>query len=109
MLADKGLIGDDYQNQFRQSTGINLQTPCRNNMADNRGKDAGKWIVSTHRLVETVIGQLSEQFNIEKVRARDCWHLTCRITRKILAHTVGVAINKACGYPAIQFSRLNLC
>ncbi|MCK4983476.1 MAG: hypothetical protein KAS17_11165 [Victivallaceae bacterium] len=37
--------------------------------------------------METVIGQLNERFNIEKVRARDMWHLTVRIGRKLLAHT----------------------
>ncbi len=78
-------------------------------MKDSRRKDANRWITSTRRLVETVIGQLAEQFNIEKVRARDCWHLTDRVVRKILAHTVGVAINKMLDYPAIQFERVELC
>jgi hypothetical protein len=45
--------------------------------------------MKVRRLVETVIGQLSEQFHIEKVRARDLWHLTSRSARKILSHTVG--------------------
>ena len=91
-LRIKGLIGQDYQENFRWETGVNLQTPTRGNMSDARGKDANRWIVSTRRLVETVIGQLTERFNIEKVRARDCWHLTKRIARKVLAHTVG-AVN----------------
>ena len=106
LLADKGLIGEEFQQQFRQKTNINLQTPFKSNMDDNRGKDANRWIVSTRRLVETVIGQLTEQFHIEKVRARDCWHLTIRIIRKVLAHTVGAAINKLLGNPPIQFEKL---
>jgi hypothetical protein len=89
LLADKGLIGDDYRQQIKGETGINLQTPLRQNMKDTRGKDANSWLVSTRRLVETVIGQLTERFNIQKVRARDVWHLTNRMSRKILAHTVG--------------------
>ena len=108
LLADKGLIGDDYQSEFRATTGVNLQTPTRANMNDPRGKDANRWITSTRRLVETVIGQLSERFNIEKVRARDCWHLSNRIARKVLAHTVGAAINKMMGYPPIQFEKLGI-
>ena len=108
LLADKGLIGDGYQSEFRDTTGVNLQTPTRANMGDSRGKDANRWITSTRRLVETVIGQLSERFNIEKVRARDCWHLTNRIFRKVLAHTVGAAINKMMGNPPIQFEKLGL-
>ena len=40
--------------------------------------------------VPTVVGQLTERFKQEKVRARDLWHLTNRVTRKIMAHTIGV-------------------
>ncbi len=29
LLADKGLIGQDYQKDFRLETGIDLQTPTR--------------------------------------------------------------------------------
>ncbi|EKF05809.1 hypothetical protein FDUTEX481_00667 [Tolypothrix sp. PCC 7601] len=36
------------------------------------------------RLIETVIGQLVERFHIEKIRARDMWHLTSRLNRKII-------------------------
>lgn len=108
LIADKGLIGDDYQEQIRKHSQINLQTPTRSNMVDTRGKDSNRWITSTRRLVETVIGQLTEQFNIEKIRARDLWHLTSRITRKVLAHTVGVVINKINGLPGLQFAQLNI-
>lgn len=109
LLADKGLVGETYQQTFRQETGVNLQTPTRENMDDHHGKDANRWITATRRLVETVIGQLAEQFNIEKVRARDCWYLTNKLTRKILAHTVGAAINKAMGNVAIQFEKMITC
>ena len=82
----KGLIGE----YFRQHTPVNLQTPARNNMPVPRGKDGNRWIISTRRLVETVIAQLTEQFNIKKIRARDLWHLTSRTARKILAHNVTI-------------------
>lgn len=108
VIADKGLIGEDYQKQIRAHTAINLQTPTRNNMNDPRGKDCNRWLTSTRRLVETVIGQLTEQFNIEKIRARDLWHLTNRVSRKILAHTVAIWVNKIMGYPPLQFERLGI-
>ena len=59
-------------------------------------------------MVETVIGQLSQQFHIEKIRARDLWHLTNRIGRKVLTHTVGIMINKLLGYPPLQYKRLEI-
>lgn len=106
LIADKGLIGADFREQMRDEADINLQTPLRDNMADPRGKDAQPWLISTRRLVETVIGQLTEQFNIQKVRARDLWHLTNRFSRKILSHTIGVFINKMIGNKPLQFEKL---
>lgn len=106
LIADKGLIGEDFQNQVCHHTGVNLQTAVRSNMQENRSEGFVKWLVSTRRLVETVIGQLTERFNIEKVRARKTWYLTNRITRKILSHTVCLFINKTHGNPPLQFELL---
>ncbi len=106
LFADKGLIGTDFQQQLYVETGVNLQTPMRKNMIDPRGKDANLWLVSTRRLVETVIGQLTERFNIEKNWARDLWHFTNRISRKVLSHTVAVFVNKMIGNQPLQFDLL---
>jgi hypothetical protein len=59
-------------------------------MQETRSDAALKWLVSTRRLVETVIGQLTDRFNIEKVRDRKLWTFTIRIARKVLSHTVCV-------------------
>ncbi len=83
-----------------------MQTPLRDNMVDTRGKDVGPWLVSTRRLVETVIGQLTEQSHIQKVRAKDLWHFINWIAKKVLAHTVGMFVNKALGNKALQFEML---
>ena len=53
-----------------------------------------KLLVKTRRLVETVIGQLSERFHLQTVRSWDLWHFTNRINRKILAHTLAFWINR---------------
>jgi hypothetical protein len=65
-----------------------------------------QWMKGTRRLIETVIGQLSERFHIEKVRARDLWHQTSRFWRKLLAHTICVKISIAMGHEPIQFEKL---
>lgn len=106
VIADKGLIGSDYQNELRKHAGVDLQTAVRSNMEEKRGENFIKWLTSTRRLVETVIGQLTERFQIEKVRARKIWYLTNRIARKALAHTVCVCINKKIGNPPLQFELL---
>jgi hypothetical protein len=57
-------------------------------MKDPRPKGLVKILLRVRRLIETVIGQLVERFKIEKVWARDTFHLTSRINRKLLAHTL---------------------
>ncbi len=93
LIGDKGLIRPELTEELKNK-GIDLQTPLRSNMKDNRPRWFVRKIVSVRRLVETVIGQLSDRFQIEKIRAKKLWHFLRRVTRKILAHTVAFAINK---------------
>lgn len=82
-------------------------------MQDNRPKNWVKLLQTVRRLIETVIGQLCvsvarrrHRFNIEKVWARDMWHLTSRLNRKVLAHTVCVWLNRLFGLEPLQFDSL---
>ena len=106
VIADKGLIGADYQKELQTHTKINLQTAVRSNMKEARSKGFLKWLTSTRRLVETVIGQLAERFHIEKIRARDTWHLRNKVARKVLSHTLCIFINKYLGNAPLQFENL---
>jgi hypothetical protein len=65
-----------------------------------------KQLISVRRFVDTVIGQLTERFHIEKIRVRDLWHLNNRFIRKLLAHTIGVFLNCCLDHTPIQFERL---
>jgi hypothetical protein len=55
---------------------------------------------------DTVFGQLTDRFNIKTVRARDLWHLTNRIYRKVLAHTLALITNMQMGNPLLQIDKL---
>jgi IS5 family transposase len=105
LLGDKGYIAEDNRQQLREQH-IDLQTSLRKNMPDDRPSKVVALYTSTRRLVETVIGQLSERLHIEKVRARDLWHLSSRLARKLLAHTVGIILNRRLGRDALQFDGL---
>ncbi len=85
---------------------VDLETPLRSNMSDTRDPDFVKHLVKTRRLIETVIGQLTEHLHIAKVWARDIWHLTSRINRKILAHTMGIYLNRMLERAPLQFDGL---
>jgi len=106
VIADKGLIGIEFQRELCESAQINLQTAVRSNMKQERSNGFIQWLISTRRLVETVIGQLTERLHIEKIRARKLWYLTNRIARKVLAHTIAIFINKQLGNPPLQFDLL---
>lgn len=105
LLGDKGFIRPELQEGLAKK-GLHLQTPLRENMKEDRPKGFLKWIVSTRRLVETVIGQLTERFNIEKVWARDLWHEVSRFWRKLLAHTLCVKVSIERGIEPLQFECL---
>ena len=101
-------MGEEYQNELRIEVGINLQTALRSNMQENRDPKFIQALKTKRRLVETVMGQFVDGFNIEKIWARDLGHLTCRIGRKILAHTVGVFFNRMLGREPLAWADLIL-
>ena len=104
LIADKGYLSSDLQQDLLNWV-INLQTAKRSNMKDCRDRDWVKSLVKTRRLVETVIRQLSERFHLQAIQARDLWHLTNRINRKILAHTLALWINRHSLHP-LRFEQL---
>ena len=87
LLGDKGFIRPALEQRLAQE-GIALQTPKRGNMKELRSKKFLRWMTAKQRLVETVIGQMSERFAIQANRAQGLWHLTSRIYRKVAAHTL---------------------
>lgn len=105
LLGDKGFIRPDLQETLEKQ-GLNLQTPLRDNMEDKRSKGFLRWMLGTRRLIETVIGQLTERFHIERIRARDLWHHCTRFWRKLLAHTVCIVLSLAKGQAPLQFEHL---
>lgn len=104
LIGDKGYISSELGEQLKGYE-LNLQTPLRSNMKEQRDQSFVRLLTRFRRLIETVIGQLCERFNFEKVRARDMWHLTSRLNRKLLAHTVCVWLNRHSLEP-LQFEQL---
>lgn len=93
IIADKGLIRPELSAELK-NRGMNLHTPLRSNMPDNRPKESIFQMMNIRRIVETMIGQLVTRFKIQSIKAKDLWHLSAKIGRKILAHTICFAINK---------------
>lgn len=105
LLGDKGLIRPELT-ELLGKQGLRLEHPLRSNMNDTRSLSYLKLMKDQRRIVETVIGQLADRFNIEKVKARNIWRLGNRFMRKILAHTIGIFLNKNLGRPMLQLEGL---
>jgi hypothetical protein len=104
LIGDKGYLSAALQHELQQ-VGIELETALRCNMQDTRHPTWVTLLKRMRRLIETVIGQLVERFSIERVWARDLWHLSSRVNRKLLAHTVCRWLNRHSAEP-LQFEQL---
>jgi hypothetical protein len=105
VIGDKGFISQSLKKTL-QAKGIHLQTPLKKNMKDERDPKFLRKIKGIRRLVETVIGQLNDRFHISRIWARDTWHLVARLSRKLLAHTLGIFLNKKLDRSPIRFDGL---
>lgn len=103
LIGDKGYVSKALHAALVQYHSINLQTPLRVNMTETRAPHVVRQMVSARRLVETVIGQLTGRFHLQKIWARNLWHLTSRVGRKILAHTRGIFLQTMLGREPLQF------
>jgi hypothetical protein len=106
LIADKGLIRPELKEEFARRQ-LCLETPLRDNMVDIRPSWFVRQIKSVRRIVETVISQLVARFHIQHIRAKSLWHLSVKVGRKILAHTMAFFINMSVnpGEP-LQFENL---
>jgi hypothetical protein len=76
--------------------GITLLAPYRHRSEDPT--PAGSRLLNrVRRQVETVASQLVERFRLKRIWARDAWHLTNRILRKLLSHTLAIRLHIAQG------------
>jgi Transposase DDE domain len=104
-VADKGFI-DTYQaEQLRLHNDINLITLPRRNQKRHPISQmpvfvqqlVSSLINSARQIVETVNGQLTEQFNIEITHAYTFSGLCARLHSKLAAHTLCIFINRLMG------------
>lgn len=105
LIGDKGYLSQALQRQLA-AVDLDLQTPLRQNMSETRPFAVIRQLQTLRRLIETVNAQLTERFHFERIRARDLWHLTSRVNRKMLAHTLCCWLNYQLGRPLLQFEGL---
>ena len=81
-----------------EPAGITLIAPFKKRETDP--DPIGSKVVTRVRWrIETVAAQLVERYHLKRVWARDAWHLTSRILRKVLSHTIAVFLCRERGLP----------
>jgi len=105
VVADKGFIDEYLAAQLRCRNDINLITLPRRNQKRHPVSRmplfvqqlVSELINTVRQIIETVNGQLTEQFNIEVTHAYTFSGLCARLHSKLAAHTLSIYINRLLG------------
>ena len=99
VLGDKAYISAAEAAALWQQRRIRLTTLPRRNMKQQLPRAVARAINSARQIVETVNGQLAEQFHVEANHAHTFWGLCARLFTKLTAHTLCIYVNRLLGNP----------
>jgi hypothetical protein len=85
--------------------GVELLAPYSSKKRDPHPK-RNAFLSRLRYRIDTVFSQLTERYSVKRVWARDLWHLTSRLLRKVLSHTVAFLLNYQVGNQPLQLSKL---
>lgn len=94
VLGDKAYINQYRAEQLHTSNRLTLLTLPRANQKQQAPVHFRRLFNRVRQIIETVNGQLTEQFNIEHNHAHSFWGLVTRLYSKLTAHTLCVYINR---------------
>jgi hypothetical protein len=100
VLGDKAFISAERASQLLQQRHLRLLTVPRRNQKRQLPTKEKRMINSARQIIETVNGQLSEQFHIEINHAHTFLGLCTRLYTKLSAHTLCVYFNRLLGKPS---------
>jgi len=109
LLGDKAYYSQPLRQELLERQGLELSVPTKYGQPTHLDDKQLRFRKRIRRLIETVGSQLNHYFAIKKVWARDLWHLTNRIYRKVLAHTFSVLFCLRQGLKPLSFSKLIVC
>jgi Transposase DDE domain len=104
------LVGDrNYHSpktrQELAGMGVELLAPYSSKKRDPHPKRSA-FLSRLRYRIDTVFSQLTERYSVKRVWARDLWHLTSRLLRKVLSHTIAFLLNHQMGNSRLQLSKL---
>jgi hypothetical protein len=99
VLGDKGYISAAVAARLLATRHIALLTLPRKNQKRQVSRQARKLFNTLRQMIETVNGQLSEQFHLQVNHAHTFYGLCARLYTKLAAHTLCIYINRLLGEP----------
>lgn len=99
VYGDKGYISAPVATELLATNRLRLLTLPRANQKTQVPKPVRKTFNRVRQIVETVNGQLTEQFHVEHNHAHTFWGLCARLYSKLTAHTLCIFINRLLGKP----------
>jgi hypothetical protein len=88
-----------------RAQGVEMVVPFRKKSRDPQ-PERSHAISRIRYRIETVFSQLAERFSVKRVWARDMWHFSSRLVRKVLAHTTAIVLNRAQGTKPLRLAEL---
>jgi Transposase DDE domain len=99
VLGDKAFISAAEVAALWEANRAQVVTLPRRNQKRQMPRALRRLINGVRQIIETVNGQLTEQFHIETNHAHTFWGLCTRLYTKLAAHTLCIHINRLLGNP----------
>jgi Transposase DDE domain len=94
-----GYISAELARQLLHTNRLQLMTLPRRNQKRQLPKAVCQQFNAVRQIIETVNGQLTEQFNIQVNHAHSFWGFCTRLLTKLAAHTLCICLNRLLGNP----------
>ncbi len=99
VYGDKGYLSAPVAAELWHTNRVRLLTLPRANQKSQVPATVRQTFNAVRQLIETVNGQLTEQFHIEQNHAHTFWGLCARLYTKLTAHTLCIFINRLLAKP----------
>ena len=96
-FGDKAYISREVQTRLRSENRVRLLTLPRRNQRPQLPGAVRRTLNAVRQIIETVNGQLTEQFNVEQNHAHTFRGLCTRLYTKLAAHTLCIYLNRFLG------------
>lgn len=108
LLGDKGYVSEALHKELLATENTCLLPTHRRNQKHQYPQDFRKQHCKMRRRIETTISQLTQQFGVSRIRARNQWGLQTRMSNKIGACLLGTFLNQCLGRPLMKLKDLVL-